>query len=126
MKPILPFKAVEEGKVYPTMFETDKELPAEMEPIALELGCLSDEDAQSVRDRLDEKTDDDKAAADDEAAKDAADDKTAKDADGAPGEEEAAPAEKAQKKPRGKAKSAGAAPENKGDAAGEDADKGEG
>lgn len=52
MKPILPFKAVEGGKVYPTLFETDKELPAEMEPIALDLGCLSDEDAQAVRDRL--------------------------------------------------------------------------
>ena len=54
IKPILPFRAVVTGSAYPKHFTTDDDFAADSEAAkaALDLGCLSDKDAATVRKAL--------------------------------------------------------------------------
>jgi hypothetical protein len=54
IKPISPFRAVVPGSAYPKNFTVDDEFEADSieAKAALDLGCLSDEDAATVRKAL--------------------------------------------------------------------------
>jgi hypothetical protein len=54
IKPILAFRAVVTGSAYPRDFTPDDEFEVDSETakIALDLGCLSDEDSAAVREAL--------------------------------------------------------------------------
>lgn len=51
IKPILPFRAVVAGSAYPKTFTTDDHFAPDSDAAkaALDLGCLSDKDAATVR-----------------------------------------------------------------------------
>ncbi|WP_224826281.1 hypothetical protein [Cognatishimia sp. MH4019] len=117
IKPILPFRAVVAGSAYPKTFTVDDDLAPDSEAAkaALELGCLSDEDAVTVREALGLGVDQTSAAADKAAADKAAADKAAADkaaADKAAADKAAADKAAADKAAAEK-KAQGAAPENK-------------
>ncbi|MEO0485277.1 MAG: hypothetical protein AAF092_05140 [Pseudomonadota bacterium] len=119
INPIAAFLVVLPGSAYPVEIETDAELDLEEDAIALkaalDLECLSDGDAQAVREALGlgkgqtsaaaDKAAADKAAADKAAADKAAADKAA--ADKAAADKAAADKAAAEKKAQG------GAPENK-------------